>query len=320
MILPPRDPCPTISVCTFEWYELVGANEIFLNNQTQFLLATHPGIYIFESDCNGCLRRDTFYLAGCNNPCSCGTLAWADFAQGWNVISAIDSLTLVQAPCPNAGQNYFIHGDFSCAQLSCGSNQVDWVLTRPSPLPSLSGSTFSSPYPHFDIYLPWSDCVAPGIYTLTITRYCGLVPCSYKFRFQVPNCGCLCSDLPADAGMGFGTNSGINCIRYFKPYGLDACDVVSWTIDGTLAPGSSIGNNGFGYNFGPLGSGTYTVCMQVTRTPLVGPPCTFKKCQTVIVNCGGPITGLCLRATRPKRQLYRGSGQRASRRRRRRRG
>ena len=293
MILPPRFPCPDISGCAFSWYELVSGVEVNLNNSTQTQVATHPGVYIFESNCNGCVKRDTFSLPGCNNPCSCGSLLWGEFVQEWNFTTPIDENTQVLAPCPKAGKNYWIHGDFDCAQFSCGDKNVTWELTRPSPLPPVTGSSFVI-YPHFDAILPWSQCVQPGIYTLKITRQCGVVPCSYTFKFEVPNCGCLCSDLPADGGLGFGTGSnGIGCIRYFKPYGLDACDVVTWTINGNQAPGSSIGNNGFNYNFTTLGSGTYTVCMTVTRTPLVGPPCTYTKCQTVTVNCGGPFMGLC---------------------------
>lgn len=295
MVLPPRFPCPTISSCTFAWYELIGAVEVNLNNPTQSLLVTQPGTYIFESNCNGCIKRDTFNLPGCTNNCNCGNLQWAAFWHGTTFTTAIDSNVVVTAPCPKAGMDILIHGDLPCMQTACNTNVVDWELTRPAPLPPVVGASPVWIYPHFDAVLPWADCVQPGLYTLKVTRYCGQVPCSYVFRFEIPNCGCLCDDLAADAGAGFGTiSNSVNCIRTFKPYALDACDVVTWTIDGNQVSGSSTGNNGFGYNFSILGSGTYTICMTVTRTPIAGPPCTATKCQTVVVNCIGISPRLCL--------------------------
>jgi hypothetical protein len=295
MVLPPRFPCPTTSLCTFQWYELVAGVEVNQNNQTQLFTATHPGIYIFESNCNGCIKRDTFNLPGCTNNCSCGNLAWADFWQGTTFTTSIDSNFVVTTPCPKAGMDFLIHGDLPCLQTACNIDVVDWELTRPAPLPPVLGTSPVWIYPHFDAILPWADCLQPGLYTLKVTRYCGVVPCSYVFRFEVPNCGCLCDDLAADGGKGFGVGSGINCIRSLKPYALDACDVVTWAINGNPAPGSSVGNSGFNYDFSSLGSGSYVVCMTVTRTPIAGPPCTFTKCQTILVNCGGaPSPRLCL--------------------------
>lgn len=71
MILPPDDPCPDI--CTFSWYAYdpattpptttpLGSGAIWNT--------TTGGFYILESDCYGCIKRDTFELKECySNPC-----------------------------------------------------------------------------------------------------------------------------------------------------------------------------------------------------------------------------------------------------------
>jgi len=293
MVIPPRGPCSTF--CTYTWYELINGFPVFLGTGDTYL-ATYAGTYIFESDCNGCIKRDTFVLHACNNPCACGSLQWAQFWQQWSFQAPIacsnplNPTPPLPAPCPKQGRDYFVIGNFPCNTGSCGNYIVSWELTRPGSLPPISGvSTII--YPFFAISLPWNQCVQPGIYTLKITRNCGVVPCTCILTFEVPNCGCLCADLIADVNQGFNVGTQINCKRAMKPYALDACDVVNWTVDGIPVGGTTTGNNNFFYDFAI--SGSYTVCMQVTRTPLVGAPCSYTKCQTVSVSCFGNPTGFC---------------------------
>lgn len=289
MSIPPREPCPDF--CTFEWCELInGVCGPVLGTGTT-LTVNHAGTYVFTSNCNGCIKSDTFVLPECNNPCSCGSLQWAQFWQPWSFnqpITCNNAATPVIAPCPKQGTNYFIIGSFTCAPNSCGNTTVNWELTRPS-LPSISGVSTAT-YPFFVAILPWAQCVQPGIYTLKITRNCGIVPCTCTFTFVVPNCGCLCTDLDADANQSFNIAGRVtNCVRSFKPLALDPCDQVTWSIDGTILPGTSTGNNAFTYNF--VNPGTHVVCMNVTRTPITGPPCSLTKCRTIIVNCFSPHLG-----------------------------
>ena len=69
MILPPDDPCPDI--CTFTWfyYDLVTQTEVNLGTGNT-ISTTYGGSYILESDCYGCIKRDTFILNECySKPC-----------------------------------------------------------------------------------------------------------------------------------------------------------------------------------------------------------------------------------------------------------
>ncbi len=69
MVQPPDDPC--LDVCTFAWFYYDP------NTQTETPLGTganwtttYGGCYILESDCYGCIKRDTFKLGECySNPC-----------------------------------------------------------------------------------------------------------------------------------------------------------------------------------------------------------------------------------------------------------
>jgi len=155
MYIPPREPC--LDFCTFEWCELINGvcGPVLSTNPT--FTATHAGTYVFTSNCNGCIKSDTFYLRDCFNPCACGSLQWAQFWQPWSFnqpITCSNSATPVIAPCPKQGTDYFIFGNFTCAPNSCGNNTVTWELTRPFPLPSITGvSNFS--YPFFVATLPW---------------------------------------------------------------------------------------------------------------------------------------------------------------------
>lgn len=71
MKLPPDDPCPTASICTFIWYQIdpqtgnatqVGTGDMFMT--------TTGGHYVLESDCNGCKKSVPFDLQECTSgPC-----------------------------------------------------------------------------------------------------------------------------------------------------------------------------------------------------------------------------------------------------------
>ena len=69
MVLPPDDPCPDI--CTFSWfyYDPSTQTETPLGVGATWT-TTYGGCYILESDCFGCIKRDTFKLGECySNPC-----------------------------------------------------------------------------------------------------------------------------------------------------------------------------------------------------------------------------------------------------------
>ena len=69
MVLPPDDPCP--DVCTYFWYSYdpIAQTETPLGPGPVWNTGT-GGFYILESDCYGCIKRDTFELIECySNPC-----------------------------------------------------------------------------------------------------------------------------------------------------------------------------------------------------------------------------------------------------------
>lgn len=66
MVLPPKDLCPDISGCTFQWYQIILGVETLIQNETsQTYNPNSAGIFIFESNCNGCIRRDTHTVWQC---------------------------------------------------------------------------------------------------------------------------------------------------------------------------------------------------------------------------------------------------------------
>jgi len=62
MVLPPKDPCPNTSGCTYQWFE-VGVPGV-LGTGTSITL-NHGGTFIFESNCNGCVRQDQHTVVQC---------------------------------------------------------------------------------------------------------------------------------------------------------------------------------------------------------------------------------------------------------------
>ncbi|MFN4079853.1 MAG: T9SS type A sorting domain-containing protein [Saprospiraceae bacterium] len=233
--------------------------------------------------------------------CECGELNWATIQQEWTPPQPIScNGPFVPVPCRIQGANYFIHGDFTCLPDFCGNNTVTWVLTRPSPLPPVSGSTSISAYPHFDISLPAAYFTVAGNYSLTITRTCGTTPCHCKLNFKIEACPCLCDQTFADqVALGFSMANSFSppnqCVKNLKPISLCPNDMVTWTVSdvGTF---TSTGNAPVTINF--LTSGTYDVCMIVKRTAANGAICTREFCRKIIVKCGidslGPITDFCL--------------------------
>lgn len=257
--------------------------------------ATFSAAGLYTLTLGGICGTDTCYCKfyvkspGCDT-CECGVLEWAQFYRewDWNKPIACNNPNPLKVPCLKQGQNYFIHGNFTCSSKDCSSPFVDWVLTRPS-LPAVTGTLAAPFYPHFDLSLPGVHFTQAGTYTLTITRYCGSKPCSCTFTFEVLPCDCNCNQLQAQVSQGFSVSGSVfTCKRQLKPIAnLCANDVVKWYVGGPNV-GTTVGSAPFMYTF--PGSGIYWVCMVVTRIdPLTGQVCTFKRCRWVKVKCFGPL-------------------------------
>ena len=240
---------------------------------------------------DGCQSKKmcTTVRVNCDS-CECGFMAWSSFAQingGFNAPIGCggNNLPALQVPCPKAGQNYLIHGNYHCIPDACGNDTVYWVLDRPGNLPNLTGVSAGA-YPHFDVSLAWNLCTTPGIYLLHIRRNCGGKECGCTFKFEVPPCSCNCDDLKADIAQGFGAVTKqpfISCKRNFMPFALCSNDVVTWSVNGQNLPGTTTGNDVKMITFNK--SGLYVVCMTVLRTEPNGQRCEAKFCQKVKIKC-----------------------------------
>jgi hypothetical protein len=237
------------------------------------------GLFCFEK-----ILYDTITV-DCDT-CSCGSLVWAEFYKTWDWHKPIacNNTAPLQVPCLKPGQNYFIHGDFTCIGQNCADPNMNWVLLQPNGS-TVSGTAFSPFYPHFDITLPAAHFMQTGVYTLTVIRTCGMQQCTCTFKIQVPPCNCNCNQLAAEAAKGFSVAGNfVSCKRKFSPIGvLCATDQVKWYINGPQV-GATTGNSPFVYNF--PANGTYWVCMVVIRTdPTTGQICSYKRCRWVTVKC-----------------------------------
>ncbi|MFN0215201.1 MAG: T9SS type A sorting domain-containing protein, partial [Saprospiraceae bacterium] len=250
------------------------------------------------------LAVDSFCVKPILDPgtCQCGVLQWATIQQKWTSPQPLScNGPFIGVPCTKPGSDYFVHGNFTCSPAACGNNTVTWVLDRPAPLPDITGSTSTSPYPHFDISLLAGYFTVSGNYSLTVSRMCGTTPCHCKLNFKIDACPCLCDPDPAFAqsvGLGFSMSSVIfpptPCKKRFKPISLCPNDMVTWTVPG-VGTFTSTGNAPITVTF--PSSGTYYVCMIVKRTEPNGTQCTREFCRKVIVTCGigplDPVTSFC---------------------------
>jgi hypothetical protein len=142
-----------------------GINHIFLTRSDN--MPNGSRVYLAVDDV--CIQS-----VPCDN-CECGSMEWAEFYREWDwhrpIACTTGSTPTLQVPCLNTGQNYFVHGDFTCNSATCASSTITWQLTGPST--SANGLLASSSYPHFDLSLSGTYFTQPGIYTfVTLTGKC----------------------------------------------------------------------------------------------------------------------------------------------------
>lgn len=240
---------------------------------------------------DGCQSKKmcTTVRVNCDS-CECGALDWATFLQingGFSkpIRCGGNNIPALPVPCPKPGLDYLLHGNYRCIPDACGNDTVRWILDRPGALSDVPGVSTAT-YPHFDVIIPWSLCTIPGTYVLHISRKCGGKDCPCSFKFEIPPCPCPCDQLKGDLAAGFQT-VGIqplnSCKRNFRPFALCPRDIVTWTVNGVVVPGTTTGNSVKMITFN--GPGTYLVCMTVLRTDANGQKCEGRFCQKVKVKC-----------------------------------
>lgn len=193
-------------------------------------------------------------------------------------------------PCPQPGDGYFFTGKFECEGDSCEViPYVSWELTGPTGFHF--GSVQASPY--FGIHLLPSQISQNGIYTMSLTSFCGTDTCRCDFQFAV-QCDTLCpcdldvvNALQLAVGQGFAVSSSTtSCKVCFTPIALTDCEKVDWHVSNSSGPllGSSNGNQTFCHTFSS--SGPYTIVMVVTRLKPDGTLCeSFVKSKIINVAC-----------------------------------
>jgi hypothetical protein len=231
--------------------------------------------------------------------CFCKDPSFTDLILHWDNgpgLSIQCETSYEDIPCPEPGSGYFLAGKFECEGDACEVNPyVSWDLLDPSGN-NHSGSSIASPY--FVINLLPSQISQNGIYTMTLTSFCGTDTCTCEFQFVV-ECDTLCPcDDETIHALSLAVNQGFatilfssTCTACFSPTSLTECEKVDWYLNspGGTPIGSSTPNQSFCYTF--QGPGSYSIVMAVTRLKPDGSLCeSFAKYQTVDVLCqSGPM-------------------------------
>ncbi|MCC6279114.1 MAG: PKD domain-containing protein [Saprospiraceae bacterium] len=133
---------------------------------------------------------------------------------------------------------------------------------------------------------PVHTYTGPGVYTICLIVSGGVngilcrdTICKDIF-IEIPTEGCLCdSSFYANVDLGF-TTSGTNPIG-FTPVALDTCDFVLWMWGDGFPNTNSTGNATVFHTY--TTSGTYMVCMVVSRISITGQVCKREFCIPVEV-------------------------------------
>ena len=224
--------------------------------------------------------------------CYCKSPGFTDMILHWDNgpgISIQCETSYDGIPCPQPGDGYFFTGKFECEGDSCEViPYVSWELTGPTGFHF--GSVQASPY--FGIHLLPSQISQNGIFTMSLTSFCGTDTCKCDFQFAV-QCDTLCpcdldvvNALKKAVGQGFAVSSSTSsCKVCFTPIALTDCEKVEWHVNNSGGPllGTSTGNQTFCHTFSP---GTYNIVMIVTRLKPDGTLCeSFVKPKIINVAC-----------------------------------
>ena len=141
-----------------------------------------------------CLIKFRFELPCPNDDCVCGayTNTFLRSGQGPSVPVACGG-SAVPIHCPPNGQNLVLTGQFQCQGNACPMTApMDWALYSPANVCIAAGSSVANP--NFSIGIPAALLTLPGVYTLTLTTFCGNKECICEIKFVLdPPCpGDLC--------------------------------------------------------------------------------------------------------------------------------
>jgi len=180
--------------------------------------------------------------------------------------------------CPPAGTGFSFTGLFECIGMTCqDTSTISWRLTGPQG--SEVGLAATNPY--FSIDLLPRYFTFPGVYTLSISGFCGNEICDCEIQLIVECqdlCACTTQDIEAfEAAVDAGFTQTIfnnSCKACFTPIALTDCETVTWYINDTMSTpiGYTIGNQSFCYSF--PSPDDYSIIMQVDRVESMLQTCT----------------------------------------------
>jgi hypothetical protein len=193
--------------------------------------------------------------------------------------------------CPSFNE-VFIKGRFDCSE-SCSSELSGTVLFNGQEIKPKEAEVSDGTW---EIRL--TDLIKnPGLYEIVIEGTCDGVSesCTYSFEIRQDCFECLCDDLEKDIHNFLSINTYSDCIVEFEPVSLKPCDIVNhYTIDGDRLSGPFQYDESIIYMF--PGSGTYEVCMNVSRMDeKSGELCKKDLCEEFFFTCKETlgVSGFC---------------------------
>ena len=192
--------------------------------------------------------------------------------------------------CPPVGSGFTFTGVFECSGTTClDTSTISWRLSGPQE--NQVGIASTSPYFSID-FLPTYFSIA-GVYTLTLSGFCGNEVCDCEIQFMVECedlCPCANEDVETfEAAVNRGFTKTIfnnSCNICFTPNALSDCETATWFLNDTTGSplGYTYGNETFCYTFPDPDE--YSIIMQVDREEDVLLACrTFSYEEVISVNC-----------------------------------
>ncbi len=123
--------------------------------------------------------------------CQCGGFTNLTFgAAGTPAGLSVACNQAFTVPCPVAGTNFSIAGQFACSDTSCAASNLVWELHNSSGMigsGNLGGLNFTLP-------IAGNTIQTPGSYTLYLRGDCGQTTCQCEVLFVVPDCPETCEN------------------------------------------------------------------------------------------------------------------------------
>lgn len=248
--------------------------------------------------------------------CTCGNFRTLQLHNGDGSITDLDCADQItyNLKCPT--ENRYIYFDYTCPEEECAYTKVaTYKITNQSTNEMITGTVNlnvvpnSPSFPLPIIPLPAAFFENSGLYTVTITTYCGDKECVCELEFvsQCPN-ECTCDDLfedwytdtPNDWDQdGFGFPDIIDwvsgCQLNLQSRKMESCDKLNWNLKDLTANTTQIevstGSNTTSFSI--VSGHSYELTVNITRFADDGTTCSLSYKSTNILYCGGAQGLVC---------------------------